>query len=288
MMNFSSLLLLTLFTSFSLTSAANYLEQGVDLVKQVYATREACWLGSQDRGVGIPPDCPSHLEYDAGLCYKRCPEGYLGVGPMCWVKEMSYGRGAGEIMSYCGKDKVYDAGLCYPRCASGYRGIAFLCWRNFWDWYSRGVGTIEAQCYDDQEQDGLLCYPKCRDGFHGIGPVCWNDNDSFGRGVGVLPSACSDGRTFHHGLCYKECPGNNEGILHLCWGTTCFRKYPYRCGLLCMKNKQECEFMIAEMTLKGLTVPLAILTKQIPAAVLAFGTILNNLRHWRSCLSIIE
>ena len=31
-------------------------------------------------------NCPPEKEYDAGLCYKRCREGYNGVGPVCWAK----------------------------------------------------------------------------------------------------------------------------------------------------------------------------------------------------------
>ena len=30
-------------------------------------------------------ECPSDKLYDAGLCYSRCPEGYTGVGPVCWL-----------------------------------------------------------------------------------------------------------------------------------------------------------------------------------------------------------
>jgi hypothetical protein len=38
-----------------------------------------------DRGVGqVPSGCAANLEYDAGLCYRRCPAGFHGVGPYCW------------------------------------------------------------------------------------------------------------------------------------------------------------------------------------------------------------
>lgn len=37
------------------------------------------------RGVGsIPRDCPAGKEYDAGLCYVPCRDGFTGVGPVCW------------------------------------------------------------------------------------------------------------------------------------------------------------------------------------------------------------
>ena len=42
-----------------------------------------------------PDDKP---DYDAGLCYKNCAEGYNGVGPVCWKSLFdSYGRGVGTV-----------------------------------------------------------------------------------------------------------------------------------------------------------------------------------------------
>ena len=29
--------------------------------------------------------CSSTQEENAGLCYKKCKEGYTGVGPVCWM-----------------------------------------------------------------------------------------------------------------------------------------------------------------------------------------------------------
>jgi hypothetical protein len=71
---------------------------------------------SYGRGVGTVPPC-EEKEYDAGLCYMRCREGFHGVGPVCWgscaegytddggtcrrdasiVAKSSYGRGAGYL-----------------------------------------------------------------------------------------------------------------------------------------------------------------------------------------------
>jgi len=41
---------------------------------------------SYGRGVGkVPKTCPpDRPQYNAGLCYKLCPAGYKGVGPVCW------------------------------------------------------------------------------------------------------------------------------------------------------------------------------------------------------------
>ena len=44
-----------------------------------------------DRGVGtLPiPDCGPGNEYDAGLCYPECELGYNGVGPVCWLQDVT-------------------------------------------------------------------------------------------------------------------------------------------------------------------------------------------------------
>jgi len=39
---------------------------------------------SYGRGVGVPLGCDSNEDYDAGLCYPKCPSGFVGVGPVCW------------------------------------------------------------------------------------------------------------------------------------------------------------------------------------------------------------
>lgn len=44
----------------------------------------SCEKSTYDRGVGTIPDCGSDQVKDAGLCYKRCNDGFAGVGPVCW------------------------------------------------------------------------------------------------------------------------------------------------------------------------------------------------------------
>jgi uncharacterized membrane protein len=55
------------------------------------------------RGSHAPPGgsqydliCPDDKpDKQSGLCYKKCKEGYHGVGPLCWKGSESYGRGVG-------------------------------------------------------------------------------------------------------------------------------------------------------------------------------------------------
>lgn len=39
---------------------------------------------TQARGAGEGMSCRSDQDYDAGLCYDKCPAGTSGVGPVCW------------------------------------------------------------------------------------------------------------------------------------------------------------------------------------------------------------
>src|SRR6476620_11590303 len=49
------------------------------------------WLGGVynapvARASDSVPLCADGQEYDAGLCYPKCKDGYNGVGPVCWQK----------------------------------------------------------------------------------------------------------------------------------------------------------------------------------------------------------
>lgn len=174
------------------------------------------------RGVGTPLSCASDEEYDAGLCYTPCADGYNGVGPVCWKQNASYGRGVGTIPTQCGAGNEYDAGLCYPQCNSGYHGVGPVCWSDRPLSYGRGVGTIPSniwtgECPSGKENDAGLCYPYCDSGYNGVGPVCWLQNASYGRGVGWIPNQCGAGKELDAGLCYPVCNEGYHGVGPVCW-----------------------------------------------------------------------
>lgn len=209
------------------------------------------------RGVGTVLSCASGDEYDAGLCYTPCDDGYNGVGPVCWKEDASYGRGVGTIPTGCGAGKENDAGLCYPECRSGYNGVGPVCWSTQELSYGRGVGTIPSniwtqECPSGKENDAGLCYPYCRDGYNGVGPVCWLENASYGRGVGTIPNDCGAGNELDAGLCYPECRDGYHGVGPVCWTTSALSygrgvgTIPNTCadgmekdGLLCYDNCDE-------------------------------------------------
>jgi len=174
------------------------------------------------RGVGTPLSCASDEEYDAGLCYTPCTDGYNGVGPVCWKKDASYGRGVGTIATRCASGYENDVGLCYPNCRSGYNGIGPVCWSTRSLSYGRGVGTIPSNiwtgaCPSGKENDAGLCYKYCDSGYNGIGPVCWLIDASYGRGVGTIPKDCGAGNERDAGLCYPVCDSGYHGIGPVCW-----------------------------------------------------------------------
>ena len=174
------------------------------------------------RGVGTPLTCASDEEYDAGLCYDFCADGYNGVGPVCWKQNASYGRGVGTIPTNCGPGKELDAGLCYPVCRDGYNGVGPVCWSERPLSYGRGVGTIPSniwtgECPSGKENDAGLCYPICESGYNGVGPVCWLIDASYGRGVGRIPNQCDSGEELDAGLCYPVCRDGYHGVGPVCW-----------------------------------------------------------------------
>lgn len=174
------------------------------------------------RGVGTPLSCASDEEYDAGLCYTPCNEGYNGVGPVCWKEDASYGRGVGTIPNRCASGEELDAGLCYPVCNEGYNGVGPVCWSERPLSYGRGVGTIPSniwtgECPAGKENDAGLCYYYCDSGYNGVGPVCWLENASYGRGVGTIPKNCAPGEENDAGLCYPECSDGYHGVGPVCW-----------------------------------------------------------------------
>ena len=56
-------------------------------------------------------DCEDGLEYDAGLCYKKCDSGFYGVGPVCWANTpaswIACGMGAAANAQACA-ETVFD------------------------------------------------------------------------------------------------------------------------------------------------------------------------------------
>ncbi|MEA3275750.1 MAG: hypothetical protein U9Q81_10765 [Pseudomonadota bacterium] len=171
----------------------------------VIDTNAFCWKQNWGR-VSVPSEC-SGGEYDAGLCYPKCGEGYHGRANLCWrdcpegyvddgltcrrpphtVSKLSYGRTAGVPMICApGQEAEGPLGPCYQACRDGYVGVGTVCWQDSCpEGYQNDPFTcrkdpiIEAKhsydrgfgtpmvCGPGLEQIGGLCYPACRAGYHG-------------------------------------------------------------------------------------------------------------------------
>jgi hypothetical protein len=148
---------------------------------------------SYGRGAGVPPaSCAAGTEYDAGLCYRACNQGYHGVGPVCWG---TCGQGYSDDGATCRKDVSVISKSSY----------------------GRGAGAVP-NCSSGLEADAGLCYPACDQDFHGVGPVCWG-HDSFCRGH---DSFCGFHSNFRHGLTdvrYAALAdmGPTSACFGLCW-----------------------------------------------------------------------
>lgn len=116
---------------------------------------QLCWQKTETRGAGtIPNQCPAGTEKDptGALCYPKCQNGYVGVGPLCWTQNFpwtAYGRGAGYIKDGCPDGQQLDAGLCYQKCSPGSNGVGPVCWGTCGGAYPLACGAACAKSPDD-------------------------------------------------------------------------------------------------------------------------------------------
>jgi hypothetical protein len=95
---------------------------------------------SYGRGAGHGKTCGNSKDYDAGLCYNKCKQGYSGKGPVCWqtcgpdttdigvsCQKKSNSRGVGKPIHACPTGKSEVAGLCYKDCPVDSENFGLLC-----------------------------------------------------------------------------------------------------------------------------------------------------------------
>ena len=139
-----------------------------------------CWRRTYGRGVGYPLNaCPPDQPDKSGLlCYPKCQDGYIGVGPVCWedcgnltavgifcVGATSPLRSVSKHDTYLQRLLAIDS-LKSSTYEYSYTRIFIR------KSYGRGVG-VPMICSSEYEQSGALCYVPCDKKYIGVGPVCW-------------------------------------------------------------------------------------------------------------------
>jgi len=155
-------------------------------------------LGGTSIASMTPDTCPKDRpEYDAGLCYPKCRDGYHGVGPVCWADSFNRGVGTPVLPEDCPEGYKVDSALTCSKPLS----CSTYCDGN-WSW-----------------SDGGFCHTKCEGGLWGRlnhGGQCTKTSD--------IPEDANPGdynTEMKDGLCYKPCPEDKSstiaGMPYLCY-----------------------------------------------------------------------
>lgn len=184
----------------------------------------AFWLGGvfdlpvvrADDGL---PLCATGQEYDAGLCYATCKEGYDGVGPVCWQRCPTDYKDDGAL---CRKDAIILAKDTYPAnqsCKDGYTHVAGVCWEQCKTGYTdtgafcRKTGTtITKDSYPATQSCGAgytnvagICWQQCPGGYTDTGAFC--EPISFAKHTYTTSStSCQSGYDWVFFVCWQKCP----------------------------------------------------------------------------------
>lgn len=184
-----------------------------------------------------PDTCPlDRPEYDAGLCYPECEDGYNGIGPVCWAYTKDIGPGILADFRTC-QGSYADGGM---ELHDGYVDIGLLCfYPGRWDAECEGGDDGKdafGNCFawnvrlkidpPDIKPKGLRCpgrtfqltslFDLLGDGLGKISESLGGDA-SIGEGLKTNINNFTD---LVDGLCYRKCPANEphhiSGMPYLC------------------------------------------------------------------------
>jgi hypothetical protein len=239
-------------SSDDLQKVMKWIAQEVSNSRQPY-----CYRDSYGRGVGTPMKCAAGQQYDAGLCYTPCQDGYKGVGPVCWQSCPPEFRDDG---AFCAKPRPYGRGVGYP-------------WKFGDGLNDSGMrGRCERANPQGCEKNGLIYYPKCKPGYHAVGccicsPNCQLDQTdigvscakrSYGRGVGKPVSTCPGDQDEDAWLCYPQCRSGFHGVGPVCWQDCPSGRTD--CGVGCATSKTKCVTGTVDMVIAPLVLAVNIIT----------------------------
>jgi hypothetical protein len=167
------------------------------IVRELFRIYEVfCYRRSYGRGIGHPLNaCPANAPDQSGsLCYPKCRDGYIGVGPVCWqdcapLKAVGFFCVGSSTVQSLNDDNNHNDDTMTDSTGS-YKSIFVR------KSYGRGVGSSMI-CSSEYEQGGALCYDHCDKRYFGVGPVCWQYCPSF------QPTSCGFGCSITSGDCAK-------------------------------------------------------------------------------------
>ena len=163
------------------------------------------------RLISIWPDtCPlDRSEYDAGLCYPPCEDGYHGIGPVCWADTVNIRVGTMARLKSCS-----EMGL-----GPEYRDDPLTCWKDLkcetgsgWDFFRFDQWKCSGP---DLRGKGLSC--------PGNQPAFFSLLTSIASGSLEKPNL-NEYTDLVDGLCYRACPKDKPehvpGMPYLCYKGT--------------------------------------------------------------------
>jgi hypothetical protein len=176
------------------------------IIRELFRKYEPfCYRRTYGRGAGYPLNaCPANAPDKNGLlCYPKCRDGYIGVGPVCW-QDCGHMKTVGIFCvdsnvaesSYDDDDKSEVAKPSCSSCPSSLTDSESSYGRIFIrKSYGRGAGSSMI-CSSQYEQNGALCYNYCDKRYYGFGPVCWqycptSQPTSCGFGCSITSSDCT-------------------------------------------------------------------------------------------------
>jgi hypothetical protein len=256
------------------------------LANAAWASSDYCHRETYARAAAgkVPHVCAdSRHVIEAGLCYQKCRDGMVGVGPLCLSTCEAGWKDAGLTCFPPSQPAPYGVGAGYPwkigDPPGNYERAGVRCNQE-----NTGVGCTK---------EGLIWYPNCKTGYRKAGaliceaepPKCKNsgltagplgcEKSSPARPVGVVPSACSPDEQLNAGLCYAVCKPGFTAIGNNC-AQTCPAATPYACNNIagvCAATAGQCSHARAEplanvLTLLGRNLePLGTLTADETTAI---------------------
>jgi hypothetical protein len=177
-------------------------QEGKDLKDFASKLKQTNKPQSYLRKENVPIKCDSDSEIYDDYCYKKCKEGYEGIGVRCYNKcpssmksinefclksepkymkqynnseeclkeNQSCSMYAGDYISACSDNKENTNYFCTDKCSNNMLDVGFGCMKQ--SYFRKVDEETENTCPPDLERIGDRCYQKCAEGYKSNGKFC--------------------------------------------------------------------------------------------------------------------